>query len=141
MLDGIVIDEVAGFEVVGGVEYDVRSAQELMDIGRNDVGDVSADLGFAIEGGDFAAGGFGFSEGVAGVGLIEKDLTLQAAFFDEVAVNEGEGSDAGSGEEAVAAVTRGFDAVLTLGADGGKQDLARVPFADGLGRGGHLSVV
>jgi hypothetical protein len=34
-----------------------------------------------------------------------------------------------------------FDPVLTLWADGGEQDLARIPFADGLGRGGHLSVV
>lgn len=122
-----------------------------MDIGGNDVGDVSADLDFAVEGGDFAAGGFGFREGVAGVGLIEKDLALQVALFDEVAVNEGEGSDAGSGEEAgsgrpgCAYADYGhmgtFDSVLTLGADGGEEDLARVPFADGLGRDGHLSVV
>jgi hypothetical protein len=89
LLDGVVIDEVAGFEVIGGVEDDVRFAQELMNIGGNEVGDVGADLDFAVEGGDFAAGGFGFGESFAGVGLIEQDLALQIAFFDEVAVDEG----------------------------------------------------
>jgi len=46
-----------------------------------------------------AAGGFGFGEGVAGVGLIEEDLALEVGRLDEVAVDEGERANAGAGEQ------------------------------------------
>ncbi|MCU1249097.1 MAG: hypothetical protein JWQ49_2126 [Edaphobacter sp.] len=99
MLDGVVVDEVAGFEVVGGVEYELGGAQELVDVGGDEVGDLGVDGDGGVEEGDFAAGGFGFGKGVAGVGLVEEDLALEIGGFDEVAVDQGEGAYAGAGEE------------------------------------------
>ncbi len=36
---------------------------------------------------------------VEGVGLVEEDLALEVGGFDEVAVDEGEGPDAGAGKQ------------------------------------------
>ena len=73
--------------------------EEIVDVGGDQVGDVGVDGDRGVEEGDFAAGGFGFGEGLAGVGLVEEDLALEVGGLDEVAVDEGEGADAGAGEE------------------------------------------
>ena len=99
LLDGVVVDEVAGLEVVGGVEDEMGGGEELVDVGGDQVGDVRVDGDGGVEEGDLAAGGFGFGEGLEGVGLVEEDLALEVGGFDEVTVDEGEGSDAGAGEE------------------------------------------
>ncbi len=99
MLDGVVVDEIAGFEVVGGVEYEVGRGEELVDVGGDEVVDVGLDGDGGVEEGDLAAGGFGFGEGVAGVGFVEENLALEVGGLDEVTVNEGEGADAGASEE------------------------------------------
>jgi hypothetical protein len=104
LLDSVVVDEVAGFEVVGGVEDqidgdEVRWAEEFVDVGGDEIGDVGVDGDRGVEESNLAAGGFGLGEGFAGVGLVEEDLTLEVGGFDEVAVDEGEGADAGAGEE------------------------------------------
>ena len=99
MLDGVVVEEITGFEVVGGVEDDVGGGEEFVDVGGDQVGDVGKDGDRGVEEGDLAAGGLGFGEGVEGVGLVEEDLTLKVGGLDEVAVDEGEGSDAGAGEQ------------------------------------------
>ena len=98
LLDGVVVEEVAGLEVVGGVEDEVRGGKELVDVGGDEVGDVGMDSDGGVEESDLAAGGFGFREGFAGVCFVEEDLALEVGGFDEVAVDEGESADAGAGQ-------------------------------------------
>ncbi len=136
LLDGEVVEEVAGFEVVGGVEDEVGGAEETVDVGGDEVGDLRMDADGGVEAMDLAPGGFGLGESVAGVGLVEEDLPLEVGFFDEVAVDEGEGADAGAGEEGGGGGTGGADAddgdvglaeeSLAGDADAGEEDLAGV---------------
>ncbi len=150
MLDREVVDEVAGFEVVGGVENQVGETEEFVDVGGDEVVDAGVDRDGGVEESDFAAGGFGFGEGFAGVGLVEEDLTLEVGGFDEVAVDEGESADAGTGEEGGGGGSGGSDAddgnvggakeMLAGGPDAGEEDLTGVAIVicdaivDGQGR-------
>ena len=82
---------------------------------------------------DVAASGFGFGEALECVGLVEEDLALEVGRLDEVAIDEGEGSDAGAGEErgsrgssgsaADDRSVRGGKALLAGEADSGEEDL------------------
>ena len=147
MLDGVVVEEVTGFEVVGGVEDELGWGKEFMDVGGDEVGNVGMDSDGGVEEGDLAAGGFGLGEGVAGVGLVEEDLTLEVGGLDEVAVDEGEGADAGAGEEGCGCGSGGSDAddgdvsrgeeVLASGSDAGEEDLAGVAVVIGVLRHGR----
>lgn len=110
MLDAVVVEEVAGLEVVGGVEDQVSGGEELVDVGGDQVCDVGVDGDARVEEGDLAAGGFCFGEGVAGVCLVEEDLALEVGGLDEVAVDEGEGADAGAGEKGGGGGSGGSDA-------------------------------
>src|SRR5207302_219600 len=96
LLNAEVVDEVTGFEVVGGVENQLGRGEELVDVGGDEVGDVGMDGDGGVEEGNLAAGGFGLGEGVAGVGLVEENLALEVGGFDEVAVDESKGTDAGT---------------------------------------------
>ena len=98
-----------------------------------------------VEPGDVAAGGFGLGQAFAGVGLVEEDLALQVGGLDEVAVDEGEGADAGAGEQRGGGRAHGAaaddgdvslgEALLAGGADAGKEDLAGVAVGVGDGAG------
>lgn len=110
MLDAVVVEEVAGLEVVGGVENEVSGGEEFVDVGGDEVGDVRVDGDVGVEEGDLASGGFGLGEGVAGVGFVEEDLALEVGWLDEVAVDEGEGADTGAGEEGGGGGSGGSDA-------------------------------
>jgi len=150
LLDGVVVDEVASLEVVGGVENQVGGGEELVDVGGDEVGDLGMDGDGGVEEGDLAAGGLGLGEGVAGVGLVEEDLALEVGGFDEVAVDEGEGADAGAGEEgggggsggsyADDGYVGGAEEMLTCGSDAGEEDLAGVAVVIGDGREGRGGV-
>ena len=134
LLDGVVVDEVAGLEVVGGVEDEVDGGEEFVDVGGDEVGDVGMDGDCGVEEGDLATGCFGFGEGFPGVGLVEENLALEVRGFDEVAVDEGESADAGAGKEGGGGGSCGSDAddgdvcggeeVLSGGSDTGEEDLA-----------------
>jgi hypothetical protein len=146
LLDGVVVDEIAGFEVVGGIEDEVGGGEKFVDVGGDEVGDVGVDGDGGVEEGNFAAGGFGLGEGVAGVGLVEEDLALEVGGFDEVAVDEGEGADPGPGQErggggsggsyADDGYVGGTKQLLAGESDAGEEDLAGVAvvIADGRGR-------
>ena len=113
---------------------------------------MGVDVDAGVDAGEVAAGGFGFGEGVAGVGFVEEHLALEVGGLDEVAVDEGEAADAGAGEEAGGGGSGGSDAddgdvgageeLLAGGADGGEEDLAGVAVVigdgvwDGVGGGG-----
>ncbi len=150
MLDGVVVDEVAGLEVVGGVEDEVGGGEEFVDVGGDEVGDVGMDGDGGVEEGDLAAGGFGLGEGLEGVGLVEEDLALEVGGFDEVAVDEGEGADTGAGEQRGCGGSGGSatddgdvgcgEHLLSGGADSGEEDLTGVAVVGGdpCGGGGEL---
>ena len=88
----------------------MRGGEEFVDVGGDEIGYVGVDGDGGVEEGDFAAGGFGFGEGFAGIGLVEEDLALEVGGFDEVAIDEGEGADAGAGEEGCGGGSGGSDA-------------------------------
>ena len=73
--------------------------EELVDIAGDEVDDVGEDGDGGVETGDVAPGSFGFGESEESVLLVEEDLALEVGGLDEVAVDEGEGPDAGAGEE------------------------------------------
>jgi hypothetical protein len=52
-----------------------------------------------VELGDVAAGRLGLGQRFEGVGLVKEDLALEVGGLDEVAVDEGEGTNAGAGEQ------------------------------------------
>jgi len=110
--------------------------QELVDVGGDEVCDVGMDGDGGVEERDLAAGGFGLGEGLEGVGLVEEDLALEVGGLDEVAVDEGEGADAGAGEEGGCCCSggsaaddgdvRGGELALALSSDAGEEDLTGV---------------
>ena len=136
LLDGVVVEEVAGLEVVGGVEDEVGGGEEFVDVGRNEVGDVGMDDDGRVKESDLAASGFGFGEGLEGVGLVEKDLALEVGGFDEVAVDKSESADTGAGEQRGCGGSGGSATddgdvgcgkhLLSGGADSGEEDLTGV---------------
>ena len=100
-----------------------------------------------VEEGDFATGGFGFGARVEGVVFVEEDLALKVGGLDEVAIDEGEGSDACAGEEGSGCGAGGSDAddgdmsrgeeLLAGGGDAGEEDLTGIAVVLGNGRGGR----
>jgi len=99
LLNGVVVEEVSGLEVVGRVEDDLGGAEELRDVAGDEVSDVGVDLDGGVEEGYLAAGRFGLGESFKGVLFVEENLALEVGGLDEVAVEEGEGSNAGACEE------------------------------------------
>ncbi len=97
-IDAEIVDEVAGLVIVGGVEDELGILKQGQG-GGDEVGNVGGDGDIGVDGGEFAAGGFGFREGIASVGFVIEHLALEVAVLDEVAVNEGEVADAGAGEK------------------------------------------
>jgi hypothetical protein len=147
LLDAVVVEEVAGLEVIGGVEDEMGRGEELVDVGWDEVCDVRVDRDGGVEEGDLAAGCFGLGERFASVGLVEEDLALEVGGLDEVAVDEGEGADAGAGEERGGCSPGGSDSddgdvgggeeLLAGRGDSGKEDLTGVAVVIGNGRGGR----
>ncbi len=147
VLDGEVVEEVAGFEVIGGVEDEVGAGKQVVDVCGDEVGDMGQDVDVAVEELDLAACGFGFGEGVEGVLLVKEDLALEVGGFDEVAVDERKGPDAGAGEQRGRGCAGGADAddgdpaggeaFLTGATDSREEDLPGVAIGgvDGTERG------
>ena len=147
--DAEVVDEVAGFEVVGAVEDEV-GGEEGGGVGWDEVGDGCVDADAGVDAGEVAAGGFGLGEGGAGIVFVEEHLALEVGGLDEVAVDEGEVADAGAGQQAGGGGSGGTDAddgdvgageeVLAGLADGGEEDLAGVAVGVGDGSGDGVCV-
>ncbi len=121
--DAPVVEEVAGFEVIGGIEDEVSAVEEVVDVGGGQVGDVGDDFDVRVDGGEVAGGGGGFGEGVAGVGLGIEPLALEVGEFNEVAIDEEEAAGAGAGESA------GLKGAEGAAADDGDRGLAEAPLA------------
>lgn len=117
-----------------------------MDVGGNEIGDARQDDDGRVEEGYLAAGGFGFGQGLKGVGLVKEDLALKVGWLYEVAVDEGECANAGTGEERCGRGSCGSTAddgdvgggeeLLPRRAYAGKEDLAGVAVVIGDGGAG-----
>lgn len=143
LLNGVVVEQVAGLKVVSGVEDELGIAEQRVDIAWGEVGDMGFHLNLAIEERNFAASGLGLGQGFAGVSLIKENLALEIAFFDKIAINQGEAADAGAGQQAGGGGSGSSDpdegdmrlsnALLAVGANAGKKDLSGIT----LGRRGR----
>lgn len=56
LLDGVVVEKITGFEVVCGIEEDVRVAEQGVDIGGGKVSDMRVDGDLGVEVGDTDGG-------------------------------------------------------------------------------------
>lgn len=75
-LDGVVVDEEAGFEIISAVEDEVEACEEILGVARAEVGDDTFDNDGGIDGAEFAFGGNGFGKSGAGVAFVEESLAL-----------------------------------------------------------------
>jgi len=136
LLDGEVIEKIAGLEVVGGVEDEICRGEEMVDVAGDEVDDVGVNARGGVEELDFTAGGLGLGQGGEGIGLIEEDLPLEIGGFDEVAVDQGQGAHPRASEQSRGCGTGCANAddgdvglgeqSLSPGADAGEEDLAGV---------------
>ena len=103
-----VVEEVSGVEVVAAVDDEVVSSDEVVDVvgGQAQVVGVDVDVGVERAQGQASGVDLGLSDAVVCV----EDLSLEVGAVDEVAVDEGEVSDAsgcevegGGGAEAAGA--------------------------------------
>ncbi len=147
-LDGQVVDEEAGFEVVGAVEEELGAVGEAFDVGVVDVEDVGLDGDARIDAAEFFGGGDGLGALGGDVVFVEEDLALEVVEFDKVAVADAEEAEAGAdegvgedGAEGAAAEEDGAgvaEAVLAVGADAFEEDLAGVAGEGGVEVGERL---
>lgn len=99
-LDGEIVDQETGFEIVGAVENDVEALEQFGGVFRIEIGDDSLDGNGGIDGFELAFGGDGFGEGVAGVIFIEQGLALKIGRLDEIAIEDSDAADAGADQQA-----------------------------------------
>lgn len=99
-LDGEIVKEKASFEIVSTVEDDIETLEQFGGVARVEIGDDSLDGNGGIDGFEFALGGDGFGEGIAGVGLVEESLTLEIGRLDEIAIEDSNAADAGADQQA-----------------------------------------
>lgn len=94
--EGEVVEEEAGFEIIGGVEDAGDIAEEFPGGGGGKISDDGLDGDFGVDEGEAAGGGDGFREGVAGIGFVKEPLALEVVEFDVVAVDDAEEADTGA---------------------------------------------
>lgn len=114
---------------------------EGVDVAGCEVGDGVVDADVGVDGGEALGGGEGLGRCGVGVELGVEALALEVGGFDDVAVDEGEAANAGTGEEvggdaaeraqADDAGVGGEEALLRIGAKVGEDGLSRVPVGAG----------
>jgi len=68
--------------------HQLRSVEQLMDIGRRQVGDHASHLHTRVDPRERSLGRDGFGQRLGGIGFIEQGLPLQVAGLDVVAIND-----------------------------------------------------
>ena len=96
--DGIIVDQVARFEIVGPVEDEDGFAEQFFIVRRREVGHDAGDVQARIDARQRLLGRESFGEGRRSVGLIEQPLALEIAGFDEIAIDQSEAAQAGAGQ-------------------------------------------
>ena len=99
LVGGVVVEEITGLKIVGGIEDDLCGGEELVDVSGDEIGYIGVDLDRGVEESDLAARSFGFGKGFESVLFVKKNLALKVRGFDEVTVDEGEGTDSRAGEK------------------------------------------
>lgn len=150
LFHGVVVDEVAGFKIVGAVKEEVGGAKKGVNVGGNEISDHSLNFDGRVEGCYFTACGLCLGQGGKGVGFVEEDLALKVGELDEVTINEDEVANAGAGQQGCGGRSSGSYAdnghvslaeeVLTGGGNPGKEDLAGVAVGERVG-GYHALVI
>lgn len=115
VLDGGVVEDEPGVEVVRAVEDDPRGVgcgepQEVFGVMRVEVRGVGVDRDGAVDGGECALGGDGLWCAGLCVAFCVEGLALEVCCLDEVAVDDGECADAGACEEFRADCAEGAEA-------------------------------
>jgi len=95
-LDCRIIDEIADLEIIGAVEDQVGIPDQFDDVGVVNVGDDGLDVNAGVDGAELASGGLGLGQVLGNVVLVEEDLALQVAGFDEVAIDQAQVADPGA---------------------------------------------
>lgn len=104
MFHGEVVEQVARHEVVGAVDEDrgaicvaIIQREEGLGVCACQVCGVGVDGDCRVDRGEALRRSFGF--GQVDIGFAEEGLALEVGFFDDVAVDDGDGADACAGEE------------------------------------------
>src|SRR5690606_32662495 len=87
---GVVVEEVAGLEVVGAIDDDIGRLEEVLDVFGREVRGVGLDLDRAVDRFQSRHGGLGFGNAGVGVGFGVERLPLEVRRLDDVAVDEDE---------------------------------------------------
>src|SRR5664280_218679 len=132
-----IVDEVAGLEVVGPVEHDIRAGDVPLDVGGGHVGHERANFDRRVDAGDGTRRGDRLRDAGNGIGLLEEQLALEIAQLDEIPVDDRDPAHARAGEEADVCRSQGAAAdhdhvtranpLLSRRADRPEPRLARVP--------------
>ena len=130
---GVVVEQVAGFKVVGAVEDEIGVFQKILAVIRRKVFDVGLDGDGGVDLLQLAVGGDGLGQRLGGIALVEQDLALQVAGLDVVAVDDADVAHAGAHQQRTEDRAGGSAAddddarirqfALALRADAGKEKL------------------
>ena len=133
---GEVIEEKAGFEVIGGVEEEVDAIEEVFDVGSAYIDGEGFDLDRAVDGFEVLGGGGGFGLLRGGICFVKEPLALEVGPLDDIAVDEAEVADTGTGQGRGLEGSEGTtaddgdsgscEASLTVGAERPETNLPRI---------------
>lgn len=99
ILDGEVVDEETGFEVVGTVENEVEGREKAGSVAGVKIGNNAFDGDTGIDGAELAFSGDGFGDGGSGVRFVEERLALEIGRLDKITVDDANFPHAGADEE------------------------------------------
>ncbi len=136
-----VVDQVAGFEVIGGVQDDDGGAQQLRNVTRDKNRHHGPYLDTGNDRFEALLGCDGLGQGRRGIGLVEENLTLQIAALHVVAIDYRRRPTPARGEQhclgASQSATADDDGVrlrhpeLPFSADARKENLSRITIFHG----------
>ncbi len=87
-LQGDVVEQHAGFEIVGAVEDHVDALGQIHDVGVIDVGDQRLDRDLRVDFSQLGRRGNGLGQAGCDVVLVEQHLPLQVVDFQKVAIDD-----------------------------------------------------
>ncbi len=95
-IDGGVVDQKAGLEIVGAVEDQVDVLEQILDIGGRQIGDHRFDGHFGIHTRQPPRCRYGFGQRFGRIGFFKQELALQVGPFDEIAVDDAQPAHSGA---------------------------------------------
>ena len=95
----VIVDEIAGFKVVGAVQHKVRPVQQFFNVGWVQIGNVGGESQVRVDAGQGLGSGLRFGQSSPGIGIFKQHLTLQVAGFYKITINDGEIAYASAAEQ------------------------------------------